>query len=118
MTLSTTKNARMLYKLILRLHRGLPEDLQILGTQYAREEFKRHKSCPPPEAAIFMKEWTNYVIRLAEQLGAKRGSSPTKFGAQLPVELIDNLRDEQIIQLHELMEASHAPKLVEQHQEG
>lgn len=48
---------RQLYKLIFRLHRGLPVELRVLGDNYARDEFKRHKKCEPHEAHIFMKEW-------------------------------------------------------------
>lgn len=51
------KSVRVLYKTILRLHRGLPEELQSLGHQYVRDEFKRHKTCNPAEAAVFMQEW-------------------------------------------------------------
>lgn len=58
MTYTYTQKVRFLYKSILKLHRGLPEDLQILGTNYTREEFKRHKKCNQKEAEIFMNEWT------------------------------------------------------------
>lgn len=100
------QKVKTLYKLILKLHRGLPKELQIIGTSYARDEFKRHKSCTPTEADIFMREWTNYAITLASQLGMKS----TNVGDELPSELIDNLSDEQVVQLHELMEAAQAPK--------
>ncbi|XP_066149623.1 succinate dehydrogenase assembly factor 3, mitochondrial [Euwallacea fornicatus] len=103
-------NVRTLYKLILRLHRGLPEELQFLGTKYTQDEFKRHKNCAPHEAAVFMREWSNYAIMLAQQLGATRATNKAKFGQSLPVELLDHLRDEQILQLYELMEATRAPK--------
>lgn len=49
---------RLLYKTILRLHRGLPNELQELGTKYARDEFKRHKKCTTAEAQIFLNEWS------------------------------------------------------------
>lgn len=49
---------RILYKLIFRVHRSLPEELRVLGNIYARDEFKRHKKCNPPEAKIFLMEWT------------------------------------------------------------
>jgi hypothetical protein len=35
---------RILYKSILKLHRGLPPEIQELGNQYTRDEFKRHKN--------------------------------------------------------------------------
>ena len=47
----------MLYKAILRLHRGLPAEIQALGTSYVRDEFKRHKDCDEATAVIFLKEW-------------------------------------------------------------
>lgn len=49
---------RLLYKTILRLHRGLPPELQALGTTYTRDEFRRHKNCNEAEAAVFMSAWT------------------------------------------------------------
>ena len=49
---------RILYKAILRLHRGLPVELQALGNQYVKDEFKRHKDCEPEFVPTFMKEWT------------------------------------------------------------
>lgn len=71
------QRVRILYKTILRLHRGksnywshvtkiidlysfkgLPEGLQPLGNQYAKDEFRRHKTCSTHEATLFMNEWT------------------------------------------------------------
>lgn len=49
---------RRLYKLIFRVHRAMPPELRIMGDNYAREEFKRHKGCNPEEARIFLNEWT------------------------------------------------------------
>lgn len=52
------QRVKLLYKTILKLHRGLPPELQILGNSYAKDEFKRHKNCNTAEAAVFMNEWT------------------------------------------------------------
>lgn len=52
------QRVRKLYKTILKLHRGLPPELQVLGNNYAHDEFRRHKKCSPTEAEIFMNEWT------------------------------------------------------------
>jgi Complex1_LYR-like len=49
---------RSLYKAVLRLHRGLPAELNELGNVYTRDEFKRHKKCTPEEAHVFMVEWS------------------------------------------------------------
>lgn len=58
MDLTHVQRVRMLYKTILHLHRGLPAELQVMGNSYARDEFKRHKSCNIAEASVFMVEWT------------------------------------------------------------
>lgn len=52
------QRVKTLYKTILRLHRGLPSDIQSLGNDYVRDEFKRHKECVESEAIIFLHEWT------------------------------------------------------------
>lgn len=58
MNYTHAQKVRILYKNILKLHRGLPKELQILGSNYTRDEFKRHKKCNEKEAEIFMNEWT------------------------------------------------------------
>ncbi|CAH0388909.1 unnamed protein product [Bemisia tabaci] len=100
------KSVRVLYKTILRLHRGLPEELQSLGHQYVRDEFKRHKTCNPAEAAVFMQEWRNYAVTLAEQLGVRGPKTASKFGRDLEEQALDKFRDDQIAQLYELMLAA------------
>jgi hypothetical protein len=57
MDLTHVQRVRMLYKTILKLHQGLPADLRVMGTAYARDEFKRHKTCNVAEASVFMVEW-------------------------------------------------------------
>lgn len=57
-SLSHVQRVRMLYKTILRLHRGLPTEMQSLGTNYVRDEFRRHKKCNETETNIFLNEWT------------------------------------------------------------
>lgn len=52
------QRVRILYKTILRLHRGLPAEIQSLGDSYVRDEFRRHKKCVESEAIIFLHEWT------------------------------------------------------------
>jgi len=52
------QRVRILYKTILRLHRGLPAEIQPLGNNYVRDEFRRHKKCVESEAIIFLHEWT------------------------------------------------------------
>jgi hypothetical protein len=57
-TVTQVSRVRALYKAILRLHRGLPLQMRALGDQYVKDEFRRHKDVPVPEAQIFMNEWT------------------------------------------------------------
>lgn len=101
------KRVRILYKTILRLHRGLPESLQPLGNQYAKDEFRRHKTCTTHEATLFMNEWTDYAINLATQLGVKGKPNPVdQIGRNLDEKLLNDLRDEQVAQLYELLVAA------------
>lgn len=58
MSASHVQRVRKLYKTVLRLHRGLPVELRVLGDNYAHDEFRRHKQCSIKEAEIFMNEWT------------------------------------------------------------
>ena len=57
MDLNHVQRVRFLYKTILRIHRGLPEDIRTLGNSYVRDEFKRHKNCNQQEAQVFMTGW-------------------------------------------------------------
>ena len=45
-----------LYKRLLRLHEGLPEDFATLGRQFVQEEFKKHKDASQEQARMFTKE--------------------------------------------------------------
>ncbi|XP_054003154.1 succinate dehydrogenase assembly factor 3, mitochondrial [Hylaeus anthracinus] len=104
--LSHVQRVRMLYKTILRLHRGLPTEIQSLGTSYVRDEFRRHKTCNDVETIIFLNEWTDYAVTLAKQLGLKGPHTAKPLGQNLTQEDIDKFRDEQVIQLYELMNAA------------
>ncbi|KAK7497556.1 hypothetical protein BaRGS_00011196 [Batillaria attramentaria] len=98
---------RALYKAILKLHRGLPLQMQALGDQYVKEEFCRHKEANKQEVDIFMTEWTKYYVTLAKQLGPKRKFKTV--GEHLSPELLDNFNNEQVGQLKELLEAATTP---------
>ncbi|XP_064644548.1 succinate dehydrogenase assembly factor 3, mitochondrial-like [Lineus longissimus] len=99
---------RLLYKSILRLHRGLPVELQAVGTQYVRDEFRRHKDATPEATEKFMKEWIIYCNMLAKQLG-KRTKVQT-IGADLADDTLGTLTEEQIGQLYELRSESVKPR--------
>ncbi|KYB26786.1 succinate dehydrogenase assembly factor 3, mitochondrial [Tribolium castaneum] len=107
---SHLQRVRILYKTILKLHCGLPNELKVLGTNYVREEFKRHKKCNVQEAEVFMKEWTNYAITLAEQLGLRGPQTGSSLGANLSKSDLEKFKDDQIYQLYELLEAARTSK--------
>uniref|UniRef100_A0A6M2DPL6 Succinate dehydrogenase assembly factor 3 n=1 Tax=Xenopsylla cheopis TaxID=163159 RepID=A0A6M2DPL6_XENCH len=94
---------RMLYKSILKLHRGLPKELQELGDSYAKDEFKRHKKCTPNEAVKFMTEWTKYAVDLSKQLRlGSQYNQDGSIGQTLDKNILDMMKDEQLVQLYEL----------------
>lgn len=103
--LSHPQRVRILYKTVLRLHRGLPEELRELGNNYARDEWRRHLKCQPSEAHIFMTEWAKYAVTLSEQLGLK-GKAKGKLGDTLDHDAVEKLSDQQTVQLYELMVAA------------
>ena len=51
------KRVRILYKTILKLHRGLPAELAYMGDAYVKDEFKRHKKASPEQTVAFMEAW-------------------------------------------------------------
>ena len=51
------KRVRILYKTILKLHRGLPPDLAYMGDAYVKDEFRRHKKANPEQTIAFMEAW-------------------------------------------------------------
>ena len=55
--LTHVQRVRLLYKTCLRLHRGLPTQMQIVGDAYVKDEFKRHKSANQEQTAAFMEAW-------------------------------------------------------------
>ncbi|XP_053672620.1 succinate dehydrogenase assembly factor 3, mitochondrial [Anopheles nili] len=96
---------RFLYKTILRLHRGLPEALRELGTNYVKDEFKRHKTCSPNESQQFMNEWAEYALNLANQLGVRgKPGHIGMIGEDLSDDQLNFFREEQIAQLYELLQ--------------
>ncbi|XP_014489513.1 PREDICTED: succinate dehydrogenase assembly factor 3, mitochondrial [Dinoponera quadriceps] len=104
------RRVRMLYKTILRLHRGLPAEIQSLGDNYVRDEFRRHKKCVESEAITFLHEWTDYAVCLAEQLGLRGPHTAKQLGKYLKEKDLEKLRDEQVCQLYELMIAATGGK--------
>ncbi|KAF5304119.1 hypothetical protein FQA39_LY01904 [Lamprigera yunnana] len=111
MSSTHTQEVRKLYKIILRLNKGLPEELKALGTEYVRSEFKRHKKCSTNEARIFMEEWSNYAVTICEQLGLKGPKTAKPLGCELREKDLYNFRNEQLHQLHQLKNAATSVNL-------
>ncbi|XP_005183918.1 succinate dehydrogenase assembly factor 3, mitochondrial [Musca domestica] len=103
--LSHPQRVRILYKTILRLHRGLPDELKDLGDKYVKDEFRRHLKCNPMEAQLFMTEWAKYAVTISKQLGI-RGKPLGTIGDDLDKETVEMLNDDQTVQLYELMLAA------------
>ncbi|XP_045469701.1 succinate dehydrogenase assembly factor 3, mitochondrial [Harmonia axyridis] len=101
------RQVRLLYKVILKLNRGLPSALKELGNTYVRDEFKRHKNCDQDQAKIFMTEWTNYALDLSNQLGVKGiKEGLSGVGKSLTEEELEKFNDDQILQLYDLLTAA------------
>ncbi|KAL7292237.1 hypothetical protein TKK_0014185 [Trichogramma kaykai] len=107
------QRVRVLYKMVLRLHRGLPDEIRELGDVYVKDEFRRHKNCGPTEANVFLNEWADYAINLSEQLGLRGPKTAKPLGQVLDETLIDKMRDEQVHQLYELMLAARNEKITD-----
>nr|XP_045585760.1 succinate dehydrogenase assembly factor 3, mitochondrial-like [Procambarus clarkii] len=107
------QRVRVLYKTVLKLHRGLPLELRALGDQYARDEFRRHKEATPEQAQIFMSEWTNYAVTIAKQLGIRGTHTAKVIGAPLNEGDLAKFSDVQIYQLFELHEAARDPETLD-----
>ncbi|XP_037072233.1 succinate dehydrogenase assembly factor 3, mitochondrial-like [Pollicipes pollicipes] len=108
-TLSHVQSVRMLYKTVLRLHRGLPVELKAIGDQYVRDEFRRHREAAPPEAGVFLQEWAGYALRLAQQLGVRGTHRSRPVGATITEQQLDQMSEEQLHQLHELYQETQNP---------
>lgn len=54
---SHAQRARILYKSILKLHRGLPIEVRDLGNQYVRDEFRRHKNLKETDDLLKVFMW-------------------------------------------------------------
>ncbi|XP_065355197.1 succinate dehydrogenase assembly factor 3, mitochondrial [Calliphora vicina] len=103
--LSHPQKVRILYKTVLRLHRGLPDELRELGDKYVKDEFRRHLKCTPMEAQLFMTEWAKYAVTISQQLGL-RGKPKGTIGDELDAQTVEMLKDDQAVQLYELMLAA------------
>uniref|UniRef100_A0A0N5B635 Succinate dehydrogenase assembly factor 3 n=1 Tax=Strongyloides papillosus TaxID=174720 RepID=A0A0N5B635_STREA len=91
----------ILYKRILRLHYGLPNELKIIGDGYVKEEFRRHKDASPEHSLLFLKEWTDYCTSLSKQLTGK-GLAKGVLGENIDNTIIEKMDEDKLYQLYEL----------------
>ncbi len=68
-SMSHLQRVRLLYKTCLKLHRGLPTQMQIIGDAYVKDEFRRHKEATPEQTIVFMEAWA--VSFFAKKLPSK-----------------------------------------------
>lgn len=54
---SHASRVRTLYKSILKLHRGLPQEVKELGDQYVRDEFRRHRDLKETDDLLKIFMW-------------------------------------------------------------
>ncbi|XP_029444793.1 succinate dehydrogenase assembly factor 3, mitochondrial isoform X2 [Rhinatrema bivittatum] len=108
---SQVSRVRCLYKKLLRLHEILPLHLKTLGDQYVKDEFRRHKAVSPAEAQRFLEEWEAYAAVLLHQTSEsiQNPTQKTYYGIPLTKEKLNDFREEQIGQLHELMQEATKP---------
>ena len=69
--LTHVQGVRLLYKSCLKLHRGLPLELQAIGDSYVKEEFRRHKTASPEHTQVFMQQW---AVSVCKKSKLSRGS--------------------------------------------
>ncbi|KAG7394090.1 acetate non-utilizing protein 9 [Phytophthora boehmeriae] len=88
-----------LYKRILTLHRQkLAPHMRVLGDQYVRDEFQRHKSAAPKFVPLFLREWEQYEAVMTQK--------KDRFGEQLSAEDKKLLDSEQQVKLRSLQDAA------------
>ncbi|GAB6031985.1 acetate non-utilizing protein 9 [Chamberlinius hualienensis] len=76
--------------------------MRVLGDQYVKDEFRRHKIANPQEAQKFLEEWIKYGSQLSKQLGVQGLKSGSKFGTPLTEEQLNYFKEDQLGQLLEL----------------
>ncbi|XP_020375334.1 succinate dehydrogenase assembly factor 3, mitochondrial isoform X1 [Rhincodon typus] len=102
---------RALYKRLLLVHRLLPDDLRAIGDRYVREEFRRSKGVGAEEANRFLKEWEAYADILQAQAteSVMRPMQKACYGIDLTANKLNDFNEEQIGQLHTLMQEATKP---------
>ena len=96
---ATRSHVLTLYKRILTLHRHkLTSHMRVLGDQYVRDEFKRHKSAESKFVPLFLREWDEYATVLDRK--------KDRFGQHLSTQDQELLDGEQKMTLQSLQDAA------------
>ncbi|KAI9722621.1 MAG: Succinate dehydrogenase assembly factor 3, mitochondrial [Candelaria pacifica] len=107
-----------LYRRLLRTHRKrLPREMRLLGDEYVKSEFRAHRDVENPVHIIgFLTEWQMYAQKLEgddwleEKLDKGKIDKMSGMGLQYLLDLgalLTYTTDQQLGQLHELMQAIH-----------
>eukprot|EP01134_Creolimax_fragrantissima_P003324 CFRG3324T1 len=94
MSVPSAKSALRLYRRVLQANRTLAPAMRAMGDDYARAEFKKHKTAEASFLVQFNNAWEEYAVMLERK----------DIGRQLTDEELNALNDEQLGQLHALRE--------------
>ncbi|KAF5358778.1 hypothetical protein D9758_008536 [Tetrapyrgos nigripes] len=91
-----------LYRRLLRAHRHLMPEMRLLGDDYVKAEFRRHREVNNPVQLIgFLSQWKAYLDQMPQ------GSAGEEFrGKKLDPMVLEKLSSEQLGQLYELRNAT------------
>ncbi|KAJ8072026.1 hypothetical protein PM082_015584 [Marasmius tenuissimus] len=94
-----------LYRRLLRAHRYLPQEMRLLGDDYVKAEFRRHRQVTNPVHIIgFLSQWKMYLQELPQ------GPTGEVFrGKRLDPFMLEKMSAEQLGQLYELLQATKDP---------
>ncbi|KAG1798461.1 ACN9-domain-containing protein [Suillus plorans] len=90
-----------LYRRLLRAHRRLPIEMRLLGDDYVKAEFRRHKEITNPVHVMgFLTQWKMYLDELP------RDPSDSRSFKKLDPTVYEKMSAEQLGQLYEFMHAT------------
>ncbi|CAG8474485.1 6097_t:CDS:1 [Acaulospora morrowiae] len=98
-----------LYRQILRIHRRLPPSLRLLGDDYVKSEFRRHRDVTNPLYLVgFFSQWQSYLEELKQQTSASVPVEEIRYGKKLDSESLEKFSEQQLGQLYELRNETKA----------
>ncbi|KAG2132946.1 ACN9-domain-containing protein [Suillus clintonianus] len=90
-----------LYRRLLRAHRRLPVEMRLLGDDYVKAEFRRHREITNPVHIMgFLTQWKMYLDELP------RDPSDSRSFKKLDPTVYEKMSAEQLGQLYEFMHAT------------